>query len=161
MNTYQKMNDGSGWILRVDDQTSFKEVKGNPDYERYLEDVTNGAEVTDFDWNTWNTLQAERNVEEIKQSKKKKHWEEYLDSLGEGCEFEGVLYKCDPESLQDWCQLRILIDEMPNSDVIQIRAMDNTMHNITVLKYKSDFTRAIGTYALNARMQYWAKVDAL
>lgn len=99
--------------------------------------------------------------EETKAQTKEAYYQEYLDTLDQGLEYDGQIYQCDPESVEGWNQFKSLVETMDSDTIIQIRAMDNSMQDITAENFLTQFVPALGIHVLTARQEYWAKVDAL
>lgn len=92
---------------------------------------------------------------------KQAYWLEYLDYLNAGFSFDGIIYQCRPDDINDWMMLKNYVETLPMETVIQIRASDNRMISTSVNHYLTLFAPALGQHVHSARMAYWAKVDAL
>jgi len=126
------------------------------------EDVPDGyVDIEPGEFDEWVGGQWVINSEAHKKALKAQYWQEYLDSLDQGFEFRGVLYQCAPDDIDDWAKFKTYIEALPSETVVQIRAADNSMNDITVTDFLTLFVPALWQHAYPARMAYWAKVDAM
>jgi len=84
---------------------------------------------------------------------------EYEEVLVKGFEYNGEYYRCTKEDLIDWGHLFELVQQYPDDILVPIRTTDNKMIPITVLDYVTKFKPALGQFAMDRRVEYWARID--
>jgi hypothetical protein len=63
MESYKIMNDQWNHVMRESDGALIPQVRGNPDYDKFLTDIATGSEVTLFDWDTENERRVKNEVD--------------------------------------------------------------------------------------------------
>lgn len=91
---------------------------------------------------------------------KKREAQEVMDTtLDAGAEYNGVVYQCKLADVDQFNRGLALID-LTNPATIDCRAMDNSMHTLTVAEYREMCT-VVATAYETALRTYWAAVDAI
>jgi len=158
--------ENGAWVIKVDlvGQHYYQQDGTRIDITDIGVDIQEGCIRTDPPSAYHTTHDGAAWIEDRSKKKaalKQAYWQEQLDYLGQGFEYDGVIYQCRPDDIDDWALLKTYIEALPGETVTQIRAADNSMNDITVTDFLTLFVPALGQHAMSARMAYWAKVDAL
>lgn len=149
-NSTQEEYQDAGFYLRLDPK---------PELGEYETAVLDGDPSIDNDNKTvtYNYTAVPMDADRILSMKKQQAKQTMDTTLALGKEFNGVTYQCTREDV-DLFEKGLTLAERTGLTSIECRAMDNTMHLLTITEF-TNLCVALGSHYNTVLRAYWSEID--